>query len=190
MAIQRWDPFGEVLSLRGAMDRLFEDAWIRAPGAGGQQGNSLQMPLDVYEQGDKFQVMASLPGVKPEDVKVTVQGNTLTIEGELRDESEGRGTAHHREHRHGHFFRSVTLPTQLNAEGAKADFEHGVLTLNLPKVETARSRQIPVGGQKPSIEAQAGQKPELAQITGKSTTATADQPGSAKATNGKQMAKA
>src|SRR2546430_2583803 len=82
MVMQRWDPFGEMMSLRSVMDRLFDDALVRAPfsGTGGQPGGAMAMPLDVYEQGDTFEVKASLPGVKPDDVNVTVQGNTLTIE--------------------------------------------------------------------------------------------------------------
>jgi HSP20 family protein len=175
MVMQRWDPFGDMMSLRSVMDRLFEDAWVRTPSAGGQGGGSVWMPLDIYEQGDNFQVKASLPGVKPEDVNITVQTNTLTIEGELKDEAAGHGTAHHREHRYGRFYRTVTLPTQVNADSAEAHFEHGVLTLTLPKVEAARSRQIKVqAGQSTPIEASATQTPELAQPTnGKKAAAKA-----------------
>src|SRR5579871_4136906 len=78
MVMRRWDPFGEMVTLRSAMDRLFEDAWIERPGAS-RTGSGMQMPLDVVEQGDNFTVKASLPGVKPEDVNITVLGDTLTI---------------------------------------------------------------------------------------------------------------
>lgn len=175
MVIQRWDPFGEMTSLRSVMDRLFEDAFVRTPFAGssGQQGGAMAMPLDIYEEGDNFEIKASLPGVKPEDVNVTVQGNTLSIEGELRDDSQGKGTTHHREHRYGRFYRSVTLPTQVNSEQAQASFEQGVLKLTLPKVETARSRQIPVrGGQSASIETTASKTPELSKPSGNGETTT------------------
>lgn len=156
MTMQRWDPFGEMLTLRNAMDRLFEDAWVhpsRLTGQGGQQGG-MHVPLDVYEQGDTMIIKASMPGVKPEDVNITCEGNTITIEGESRSEQQDQGQVHHQERRYGRFMRTVTLPTRVNADQANAQFEHGVLTLTLPKEESARAKRIPVGGgQSQTIEA-------------------------------------
>ncbi|HZQ36678.1 MAG TPA: Hsp20/alpha crystallin family protein [Dehalococcoidia bacterium] len=164
MTMQRWDPFSEMQSLRQAMDRLFEDAWVR-PGWGfgrGQQGGTMPMPIDVIEQDDNLIVKASLPGVKPDDIHITVQGNQLTIEGESRSEhgeaqgqgqgqtqAQGqRGMVHHQEHYYGRFVRSMTLPSRVNSEKAQASFENGMLTLTLPKEEAARTRQIPVSAGK------------------------------------------
>src|SRR5437868_5969621 len=109
MVMQRWDPFGEMASLRGAMDRLFEDNLVR--GAGSARGWSGGMELDVMEQGENFVVKASLPGVKPEDVHVNVERGVLTIEAETRDESEGgQGRYYHRERRFGRMMRQILLP--------------------------------------------------------------------------------
>lgn len=97
MTMQRWDPFSEMQSLRQAMDRLFEDAWVRPSWSGGrgQQGGGMPMPVDVMEQNDNLIVKASLPGVKPEDINITVQGNQLTIEGEAHsDHDQGQGQPH------------------------------------------------------------------------------------------------
>jgi HSP20 family protein len=143
MTIQRWDPFGEVTSLRSVMDRLFDDAVVR-PSAGGQQGTTLSMPLDLYEKEDSLVVRASLPGIKPDDINITVQGNTVSIEGELRADHEAHGQPRHQEHRYGRVFRQVTLPSRIDSSRASAEFEHGVLILTLPKEEAARSRQIPI----------------------------------------------
>lgn len=89
--VMRWDPFSEMTSLRQAMDQLVENSVIR-PGSG-QGGGGLGIPVDVLEQGDTLVVKASLPGVKPEDVNVSIQHNVLTIAGEQRREHEGGGSA-------------------------------------------------------------------------------------------------
>jgi len=164
MTMQRWDPFSEMQSLRTVMDRLFEDAWVRPSWSGGhtQQGGTMPMPIDVLEQNDNLIVKASLPGVKPDDINITVQGNQLTIQGETRSDTttEQQGTVHHREHHYGRFVRSMTLPSRVNSEKAQASFENGMLTLTLPKEEAARTRQIPVSGGK-SQPIEASSKPAI-----------------------------
>jgi HSP20 family protein len=159
--MQRWDPFTEMQSLRAAMDRLFEDAWVRPTWAGGRaQGDGMPMPVDVMEHDDSLVVKASLPGVKPEDINITVQGNQLTIQGEMRSDTEQKGTVHHQEHRYGRFVRSMTLPERVNSEKAEASFENGMLTLRLPKEEAARTRQIPLSGSK-ATPIEASSKPAI-----------------------------
>jgi HSP20 family protein len=99
-------------------------------------------------------VKASLPGVKPEDVEITIHGDTLTIRGEVKAEEERKGERWHlRERRFGSFQRSLSLATPVNSDQAQAHFEHGVLTLTLPKSEAAKPRQIKIGG---AAQAQAG----------------------------------
>jgi HSP20 family protein len=145
MAIERWDPFREAVSLRDAMNSLFQDSFVR-PGGTMAQSGSAALPLDVYETENEFVIRASLPGVKPEDVQITVQGDTVTIRGESKAEEERKGEQWHlRERRFGAFQRSVSLPTPVNADKAQAHFENGVLTLTLPKSEAARPRQIKIG---------------------------------------------
>ena len=105
------------------------------------------LPLDVSETEDDFVIKASVPGVKPEDVQITVQGATVSIRGESRSEEEKKGERWHlRERRFGSFQRSLSLATPVNSDKAQATFEHGVLTLVLPKSEHAKPRQIKIGG--------------------------------------------
>ena len=146
MAIERWDPFREAVSLRDAMNALFQESFIR-PTSGGGPGGFATLPLDVSESENEFVVKGSLPGVKPEDVHITVQGDTLTIQGETRSGEEKKGERWHlRERRFGSFQRSISLATPVDSDKAQAQFEHGVLTLTLPKSESAKPRQIKVGG--------------------------------------------
>ena len=160
MVMQRWDPFSEMMSLRQQMDRLFDDSFGGMNRGRGQQGGGF--PIDIYDRGDDVQVRASLPGVKPEDVKISVQNNTVTIEGETRDETGTNAQARYQEHRYGRMFRSFTLPASVDASKATANFEHGVLTLTLPRAESAKVRQIPVqsGSTQQAIPAQATSKGE------------------------------
>ncbi len=142
MITRRPGPFGELVSLRQAMDRLFEDSFVR-PGSWGSEGNGGVLPLDIYRTSDALVVKAALPGVKPEEVQVTVEGDTLTISGEFKDEHEENERGYlFRELRRGSFSRTVTLPGDVSADQATAHYEHGVLTLTLPKREEARPRQI------------------------------------------------
>ena len=146
MAIERWDPFREAVSLSDAMNALFRESFIR-PSSGGPPGGFAPLPLDVSENENEFVVKASLPGVKPEDVQITVHGDTLTIQGESKAEEEKKGERWHlRERRFGSFQRSLSLATPVNSDKAQAQFEHGVLTLTLPKSEEAKPRQIKIGG--------------------------------------------
>jgi len=145
MAIERWDPFREAISLRDAMNSLFQESFVR-PNMLAQNG-AAALPLDVSETENEFIVKASVPGVKPEDVQITVQGDTVTVRGESKSEEEKNDEHWHlRERRFGAFQRSVTLGTPVNADKAQAHHEHGVLTLTLPKAEESKPRQIKVGG--------------------------------------------
>jgi HSP20 family protein len=155
MAIERWDPFHEAISLRDAVNSLFQDSFVRPGGMPVQSGLSA-LPLDVSETENEFVVKASLPGIKPDDVQITVHGDTLTIRGESKVEEERKGEHwHFRERRSGVFQRSLSLSAPIDSDKAQADFEHGVLTLTLPKSESAKPRQIKVGG---AAQGQVGQE--------------------------------
>jgi HSP20 family protein len=146
MAVERWDPFRDVVSLRDAMNSLLQESFVRPPFRPGQAGPST-LALDVAENESEFVIHASLPGVKPEDLQISVHGDVLTIRGESKFEEEKKGhTWHLRERRHGTYQRSLSLGTPVQADKANAQFEHGVLTLTLPKAEAARPKQIKVGG--------------------------------------------
>jgi HSP20 family protein len=158
MAIERWDPFREAVSLRDAMNSLLQESFIR-PGGSVASRDHAPLPLDISENDESFVVRASMPGVKPDDVQITVQGDTLSIRGECKCEEEKQGDQWHlRERRFGSFQRTVTLGTPVNSDRADAQFEHGVLTLTLPKSETAKPRQIKIGGNSAKSSSGNGEK--------------------------------
>jgi HSP20 family protein len=146
MRIERWDPSSEMVSLRDAMNFLFQESYVQPSGARSEPGAAtVTLPVDVTEGENDFVVTASLPGIKPEDVQTTVLGDTLTIRGQSNANGEQKGQNWLvRERRTGAFQRSVTLGTPINADKASAQFEYGVLTLTLPKSEQARPKQIKV----------------------------------------------
>jgi HSP20 family protein len=146
MAIQLWDPFREVISLRDAMNSLLQESFVRPTSLFSQDGSAV-LPVDVSETDNDFVIKASVPGINPDDVQITVQGDTLSIRGESKFEDEKQGERWHlRERRYGAFERSLTLGTPVEADKAQAHYGHGVLTLTLPKAEAAKPRQIKVGG--------------------------------------------
>jgi len=143
MSLMRWEPFNDLISLREAMDRLFEESFVRPRGVAVTNG-TLTLPLEVYQTEDEVVVKAPVPGVRPEDIDVNVLGDTLTIKGEIKEEKAEKASHHLREWRNGVFARTITLPAPVNADQAQATFERGVLTLRLPKAQSARPRQIKV----------------------------------------------
>jgi HSP20 family protein len=143
----RWNPVREMVSLRDAMDRLFEESFVRPRGewpilAGKEQ----TLALDVYETDENLVVEASLPGMSPDEVDISIVGNTLTIKGEREEhqEKQEEGKYYFRERRYGAFQRSIALPTEVSADKAEATFENGVLKLTLPKAEEAKPKRIEV----------------------------------------------
>jgi HSP20 family protein len=144
MSIDRWDPFRDMITIREAMDR-----WLQQGLSGtGQLISNLRpdsIPIDVVERDDSFEVRAAVPGVKPDDMEVIVQGERVTIRAEARDDEERRGENWlMREQRYGTLQRSITLPSAVSSEKAEARIEHGVLSLKLPKVQGAGARRIVV----------------------------------------------
>jgi HSP20 family protein len=134
-----------MISLRDAMDRLFEESFIRPHGKWPLlEGEAQTLALDVSETDDSLVVETSLPGFDPDDVDVSIIGNTLTIKGETKheEEKEEKGKYHYRERRYGAVQRSINLPVEVNADAAEATFEKGVLKLALPKVEQAKPKRI------------------------------------------------
>ena len=146
MAIERWYPFPETVSMRDAVNSLLRANLGQPDGAWIDRGAApFTLPLDITEAADDFVVMASLPGIKPEDVQTTILGDTLTIRGESKAEEENGHAWLLRERRSGSFQRSVSLGTPIDADKASARFEDGVLMLTLPKSEQARPTQIKLG---------------------------------------------
>jgi HSP20 family protein len=149
MSITRWDPWGDIVSLREAMNNLLEESFVRPqPGTPGP-GMASSLALDVKETPDTFMVTASVPGVPPSDIDITILGDTLRIRGQRKEEVEETGQGNRwllRERRFGAFERTVSLPSVVDSEGSSADFKDGVLTITLPKADVAKPRTIPIKG--------------------------------------------
>jgi HSP20 family protein len=141
--VRRTSPLGELVSLRQAMDRLFEDSFVRPRGWAIGNVESSGFPIDVTSGPDALLIEASLPGFKPEDVDVTVENGALSIHAETSaEQTEREGETLMHEIRRGTVSRTITLPTGIEPDKATATFEHGVLKLRIPKAEAVKPRQI------------------------------------------------
>ena len=142
--LTRWEPAREMMTLREAMDRLFDDAFTQPFSM--RDGWSASTPaVDMYQTDDEIVVKASLPGIKADEVQINVTGDVLTLKGEVKQEEEKNNRSWHiREQRWGSFQRSVALPTNVVSDRAKAEFENGILTITLPKAEEVRPKTITI----------------------------------------------
>jgi len=141
--LTRWEPVREMMTLREAMDRLFDDAFTRPINL--KDGGWSAPAIDMYQTDDEVVVKAALPGFNADDVQINVTGEVLTIRGEIKHEDEKKEKAWHiREQRWGSFERSVSLPTDVVSDKANADFANGILTITLPKAEEVKPKTITV----------------------------------------------
>ena len=139
-----WPGFGRMLTLQDELDRLFDSPWGEMARAT-QTLNAWTPALDVSEDKDKFTVRAEIPGMKREEIAVTIHDGLLSITGERKAEEKAEGEAVHRQERfYGKFERTITLPTHVAADKVKAQYKDGVLTISLPKTEEAKPKQIDV----------------------------------------------
>ena len=140
--LTRWEPAREMMTLREAMDRLFDDAFTRPLSV--RDGWTMASPaIDMYQTDNEVVVKASIPSLKAEDVQINVSGDVLTLKGEVKQEEERQDKAWHiREHRFGSFERSIALPTDVKSDKAEAIFENGILTITLPKADEVKPRTI------------------------------------------------
>ena len=138
----RWEPAREMMTLREAMDRLFDDAFTRPLSL--RDGWTVPA-IDMYQTDDEVVVKAALPGIKADEVQINITGEVLTLKGEVRHEEDKKEKAWHiHEQRWGSFERSLVLPTDVVADKAKAEFENGILTITLPKAEEVKPKMITV----------------------------------------------
>jgi len=142
--LTRWEPAREMMTLREAMDRLFDDAFTHSLSM--RDSWSASTPaVDMYQTDDELVVRASLPGIKADEVQINITGDVLTLKGEVKHEEEKNDKAWHiREQRWGSFQRSVALPTNVVSDKAKAEFENGILIITLPKAQEVRPKTITV----------------------------------------------
>lgn len=155
--VRRVVPVRDIV-LRDAVDRIFSDGFFSSPfrpawgngfnGAGGAGGSRTGIALDVYETPEEVVIIAAVPGLGPDDISVTVHESTVTLSGQLpnvaQSEDARQATWYIHELPYGHFQRSLKLPVEIDADGADASFDNGILHLHLPKASQARPRQITV----------------------------------------------
>ena len=143
--ITRHDPYADMLRFRRFMDRWFDDSLARPLSWRVYEGEPMSAKVDIHQDDENLYVTASLPGVQPEDVEVTLAGQMLSIRGELKgDETVERDQYLYRERRFGQFSRQLELPVRVTGEGITAAFETGLLKLTLPKAEDVKPRKIEI----------------------------------------------
>lgn len=140
--IIRYNPFSEAVSLREAMDRLFEDSFISPRTSNVFNGRGAL--ANLYETANGFILQIPMPGVKAEEVEITAQQDTLSLKWQSHVQVPEGATTHWNGFQGGQYQQSFTLPTAINAEGAEAHYTDGILTLTLPKAEHAKARTVKV----------------------------------------------
>lgn len=152
MAISRWSPVSDLVSLHSAMDRLFDDS-LRGTGRRRGSGDTFGvigegfLPLDIYQTEKEWIIRAGVPSVDPQQVEITCDGNTIRIQGEVKPPQNAKSENYWlRENFYGAFMREITLPEQTVCDQSKAEFQNGMLVLTLPKAQPTRSqvKTIPV----------------------------------------------
>ncbi|MFQ3660970.1 MAG: Hsp20/alpha crystallin family protein [Chloroflexaceae bacterium] len=138
-SLTRWEPFEGMVTLRDAMNQLLADSfvWPRA-------STFLGAMLDLYETDNAYTVELAAPGLKPDQFEITLEHNVLTIRGQVKAELPEGARYHIQERRFGEFRRSITLPSAVDAEKIQANLKDGILTIHMPKVESARTRRIEI----------------------------------------------
>ncbi len=146
MAIVRWTPARELLSMRDQMDRLMNDfmtpTWTTRSA---WEAAAASFPIDVYQTDKEYVVKATLPGVKTDDLDVNIVGETVTIKATTQQEKDVKEEAWLlRESQYSAFSRSITLPSEVQADKVDATYETGILTLRIPKAEAILPKSIKV----------------------------------------------
>lgn len=150
MSMSRWDPFRDMMTLRDSVDRVFEETFGRLRGDGFEFWTG-RPALNMFETDTTITIEIPLPGVKLEDVTVTISNGMLTIKGERRSKEELKDEQFiHREVRYGSFERSVLLPDNVDVDNADAEFEDGVLHVKLPKTATVEPKRLEI--KQPAVE--------------------------------------
>ena len=155
MVLQRFDPFRDLRNMEETMNRLWRTVGEAASGREGLE--SWNIAIDVVQKPDEILVNASLPGVKPEDIDITIDDNVLTLKAERQDEHKEEDTRYLvRERSYGRYYRALRLPDTVDVNKVKSSYEGGVLTISLPKAEEKKPKQIKVGVGAGAKEIEAG----------------------------------
>ena len=144
MAIVKWDPFRDMITLRDRMDRLFEDSLNRFRGGEGDMTHSTWSPaVDIYETPEDIIIKAEIPGVDKKDISIELKNDSLYLRGERRFEKESKEENYHRmERSYGSFSRVFSLPTSVEQDKIKAKFKNGVLQIRIPKLEEEVEKSV------------------------------------------------
>ena len=145
MAVVKWDPFRDLVSIQDRMNRLFEQTLSRSRGEEGVTATTWTPAVDIYETADTIVMKAELPGVTREDIHIQINGSTLTLKGERRFARDVQEESYLRiERAYGSFHRSFALPATVQQENVRAVLKDGVLELVLPKAEDSKPKRISV----------------------------------------------
>ena len=146
MALIRWDPFRDLLTLQDRMDRLFEESISRNKVFEQSLASGVWSPaVDIYETNDEIVLKAELPGLRKEDVSIEVTDNSLILSGERMFEKDIREENYHRiERSYGSFSRTFSLPTTVDQDGVNAKFIDGILEIHIPKAEKTKAKVIEI----------------------------------------------
>jgi HSP20 family protein len=145
MAITRWRPFRDVVSIQDEMNKLFDDFFGRPVLRTEWTDSAWNPSVDVSEDKDNVIIKAEMPGMNKEDIKISVQDGVLTLKGEKKQEKEEKDKNYHRiERSYGSFCRSFQLPTSVKSDKIKAGYKDGVLSIALPKAEEVKPKEIPI----------------------------------------------
>ncbi len=143
MAIIRWDPFRDLVSLRDKMNRLFEDAVTQRGEEKDLVASSWAPAVDIFEDESQLVLTAEVPGLSEKDVEIKIDDNVLSIQGERKLEKETREENYHRiERAYGSFYRSFTLPNYIDQDKIRAEHENGVLKISMPKKAELKPRKV------------------------------------------------
>ncbi len=153
--VHRRDPFSELRLMQDTMDRMWRRVGTSARNASeSAEAEAWAVPLDVSRKGDETLIRASMPGVSPENIQVSIEDNVLTIKGQTAESHQEEGESYQlRERRTGSFHRALRLPDSVEPDKVEPRYEHGVLTITVPKAEAKRARKLPVQvGEAPTLE--------------------------------------
>ena len=145
MTLARFAPLSDIVSLRDAMDQLFQESFIRPNGMTGLSAGQIAVPVDLWETKDAYQLRADLPGLTADDIAINVTGDTVVLSGEHKPATDVASEGYLRqERRSGKFQRGFTLPVQIDSNAVTATFANGVLELVLPKAESVKPKTVKI----------------------------------------------
>ncbi len=145
MNIVRWDPFRDLVTLREKMNRVFEEAFTSRGEEKDLMGSTWSPSVDIYEAENELVLTAELPGVDENDIEIKIEDNTLTLHGDRKFEKETKEENYHRiERSYGSFYRSFTLPRNIDQENIKAERENGILKISLPKKPELKPKKVKI----------------------------------------------